>query len=55
LVGEAGVRCDFSQARSPVANKLDRALQSKMYDVTVRCHANRPSENTGELERAASR
>ena len=28
LVGEAGVRCDLSQATSPVANKLNCALQS---------------------------
>jgi hypothetical protein len=28
LIDETGVRCDFSQAASPVANKLDCALQS---------------------------
>jgi hypothetical protein len=47
LVGEACAGCDFSRARSPYANELDRTLQSQMHDVTVRSHANGSGEHEG--------
>jgi hypothetical protein len=53
LVGKAGAGGDFSQARSSLASKLDRMLQSQMHDVTVRRHANRSGEHASEVERAA--
>ena len=54
LVGKACASCDFSQARSPFANKRDRTLQSEMYDVTVRGHAHRSAEHAREVEWATS-
>src|SRR5258708_5602613 len=55
LVGEARARRDFSQAGSPLANKLDRTLQSQTHDVTVRSHPDRSREHASEVEWAAPR
>jgi len=55
LVGEARARRDFSQTASTIANQLDGTLQSQMHNVTVRTDANGPSEDAGEVERAAPR
>ena len=49
LVGEACAGCDFSQAGSPFANQLDRALQSEMHDPAVRGDANRSGEHVREV------
>src|ERR1700726_743734 len=55
LIGESCARRDFSQARSPVVNKLDRTLQSEMHDVTVRGQATGSGEYAREVERVAPR
>src|SRR5258708_24130895 len=55
LVGKGRAGCNVGKTRTPVANELDRTLQSQMHDVTVRRHANRPGEHAREVEWAAAR
>src|SRR6516164_9991750 len=50
LVGKAGADRDFSQSRLPFPNKLDRALQSEMHDVAMRCHADGTGKHPREME-----
>src|SRR5215813_4684052 len=53
LVGEAGASRDLGQAAPPFPNKLDRALQSEMHDVAMRCHADGSGKHSREMEWAA--
>src|SRR5262252_544424 len=53
LVGKAGAGSDFSQPRPLFPNKLDRALQSEMHDVAMRCHADGSRKHPREMEWAA--
>ena len=55
LVGKAGASRDLGQTGPPFPNKLDRALQSEMHDVTVRGHADRSGKHPRKMEWAASR
>jgi hypothetical protein len=54
LIGKARAHCDFSQARSPVANEFNRALQSQVHDITVRRHADGSGEHARKVELATS-
>jgi hypothetical protein len=51
LIGEACAGCDFCQSISPVANKLERTLQSKVHDVTVRRDTNGSREYARKMGR----
>src|SRR6516164_5941890 len=55
LVGKAGASRDLCQTGPPFPNKLDRALQSEMHDVTMRCHADGSGKHPREMEWAAPR
>ena len=55
LVGKARTCGDFGKAQSPVANELDRTLQSQMHDIAMRRDADGSREDPGEVKRAAPR
>src|ERR1700754_4109273 len=54
LIRETGANSDVGQTGSPVADEVDRLLQSQMHDVAVRADADRPGEHAREVERAAA-
>src|SRR5262245_3348431 len=55
LVSEACASSKFSEAAASFAHKLDRAPQSKMNNVAVRGHADRPGEYVCETGWASPR
>jgi len=50
LVSKAGASRDLGQTGFPFPNKLDRALQSEMHDVAMRCHADGSGKHPREME-----
>jgi hypothetical protein len=53
LVSEACPGRDYGEVASPFPDKLNRALQSEVHDVTVRRHADGSGKYAREMERAA--